>query len=75
MNIRKIYAEKKETKPLKYKYDTRMVVTYPIPTYEGIRKWSLRKGISMQDLQRKAAEFYLSHLEMDFIETQKIKKI
>ena len=62
-------------KPLKYKYDTRMVVTYPIPSYEGVRKWSLRKGISMQDFQRKAVEFYLNHLEMDFIQLQKEKKL
>lgn len=65
----------KEKKPLKLKYDTRMVVSYPVSTYEGIRKWSLRKGISMQDFQRKAAEFYLTHLEQDFIELQKQKKL
>jgi hypothetical protein len=61
----------KVKKPLKYKYDTRMVVSYSDESYEGVRKWSLRKGISMQDLQRKAMEFYLNHLEMDYIQLQK----
>ena len=65
----------KEKKPLKYKYDTRMVVSYPTSSYEGVRKWSLRKGISMQDFQRKAVEFYLNHLDMDYIQLQKEKKI
>lgn len=64
----------KEKTPLKLKYDTRMVVSYPISTYEGVRKWSLRKGISMQDFQRKAAEFYIQHLEMDNMELQKFNK-
>jgi hypothetical protein len=64
----------KEKKPQKYKYDTRMIVTYPISTYEGVRKWSLRKGISMQDFQRKAVEFYIQHLDMDNMDFQNIKK-
>ncbi len=64
-----------EKKKLKLKYDTRMVVSYPDEMYEGVRKWSLRKGISMQDLQRKAMEFYLNHLELDFIQLQKEKKL
>jgi hypothetical protein len=63
----------KEKTQLKLKYDTRMVVSYPVSTYEGIRKWSLRKGISMQDFQRKAAEFYVQHLELDNIESQNFK--
>jgi hypothetical protein len=29
----------------------------------------------MQDLQRKAMEFYLNHLEMDYIQFQKEKKL
>lgn len=57
----------KEKKPLKLKYDTRMVVSYPISVYEGIRKWSFRKGISMQEFQRKCAEFYVNSLEQDEI--------
>jgi hypothetical protein len=65
--------EKEKTK-LKLKYDTRMVVSYPNEMYEGVRKWSLRKGISMQDFQRKAMEFYLNHLEMDYMQLQKEKK-
>jgi hypothetical protein len=65
--------EKQKSK-LILKYDTRMVVSYPISTYEGIRKWSLRKGISLQDFQRKAAEFYIQHLDMDNMDFQNIKK-
>lgn len=59
----------------KYKYDNRIRVSYPNEMYEGVRKWSYRKGISITDFQRKAVEFYLNHLEMDFIESQKIKKL
>ena len=66
--------EKAKTK-LKLKYDTRMVVSYPNEMYEGVRKWTYRKGISAQDLQRKAMEFYLNHLEMDYIQLQKEKKL
>jgi hypothetical protein len=66
--------EKEKTK-LKLKYDTRMVVSYPNEMYEGVRKWSLRKGISMQDFQRKSVEFYLNHLEMDYIQLQKEKRL
>jgi hypothetical protein len=64
----------KEKKPLKLKFDNRMMVSYPKETYEGIRKWSYRKGISIQDFQRKAAEFYLSHLDQDEMQSQKFKK-
>ena len=58
----------------KYKYDNRMRVSYSNSLYEGVRKWSYRKGISMQDFQRKAVEFYIQHLEMDNMEFQNIKK-
>jgi hypothetical protein len=64
----------KEKSQLKLKYDTRMVVSYPIYMYEGVRKWSHRKGISMQDFQRKAVEFYIQHLDMDNMDFQNIKK-
>ena len=57
----------KEKKIQKYKYDTRMVVSYPLEIYELIRKWSFKKGISMQEFQRKCAEFYTSMLEQDEI--------
>jgi len=66
--------EKAKTK-LKLKYDTRMVVSYPNEMYEGVRKWTYRKGIYAQDLQRKAMEFYLNHLEMDYIQLQKERKL
>ena len=61
---------------IKLKFDNRIRVSYPNDVYEGVRKWTYRKGISAQDLQRKAMEFYLNHLEMDYIQLQKeIKKI
>lgn len=65
----------KPKNPSKYKYDNRIKVSYPNEMYESIRKWTFRKGISAHDFQRKAIEFYLNHLEMDFIESQKIKKV
>ena len=43
------------------------MVSYPRDVYELIRKWSYRKGISMQEFQRKCAEFYTSSLEQDDI--------
>ena len=51
-----------------------MRVSYPNYIYEGVRKGSYRKGISMQDFQRKACEFYVQHLEMDNMDFQNIKK-
>lgn len=65
----------KQKNLLKLKYDNRLRVSYPNEMYEGIRKWTYRKGISAQDLQRKAVEFYLNHLEMDYIQLQKEKKL
>lgn len=65
----------KQKNLLKLKYDNRLRVSYPNEMYEGIRKWTYRKGISAQDLQRKAMEFYLNHLELDFIQLQKEKKL
>jgi hypothetical protein len=65
----------KEKSTSKYKFDNKIKVTYPNDMYEGIRKWTYRKGISAQDLQRKAMEFYLNHLEMDYIQFQKEKKL
>ena len=64
----------KEKSKITTKYDNRMRVSYPDSLYEGVRKWSYRKGISIQDFQRKAAEFYIQHLEMDNMEFQNIKK-
>ena len=64
-----------EKKPqTKLKFDNKMKVSYPDSLYEGVRKWSYRKGISMQDFQRKATEFYIQHLEMDNMDFQNIKK-
>jgi hypothetical protein len=59
---------KKPKTELKLKYDNRMMVSYPKEIYEGVRKWSYRKGISMQEFQRKCAEFYISVLEQDNID-------
>ena len=71
----KLMQQKKEKTILKLKYNNRIQVSYPNDMYEGVRKWSYRKGISVQDFQRKAVEFYLNHLDMDYIQLQKEKKI
>jgi hypothetical protein len=51
----------------KYKYDNKCMVSYPTNLYLEARKWATRKSISIQDLQRKAMEFYLNHLNHDSI--------
>jgi len=51
----------------KYKYDNKCMVSYPDEMYLEARKWANKKGISIQDLQRKAVEFYLNHLNHDSI--------
>ncbi len=58
---------KSEKTGAKYKYDNRCQVSYPDAMYLLARKWANRKGISIQDLQRKAMEFYLNHLTHDEI--------
>jgi|DEB19_MinimDraft_3_1074340.scaffolds.fasta_scaffold02197_13 hypothetical protein len=58
---------KSEKTGAKYKYDNRCQVSYPDAMYLLARKWATRKGISIQDLQRKAMEFYLNHLTHDEI--------
>ena len=58
---------KSEKTGAKYKYDNRCQVSYPDAMYLLARKWATRKGISIQDLQRKAMEFYLNHLNHDAI--------
>lgn len=70
----KDFLGKKDKKPFRMKFDTSLRVSYPVGVYEDLRKWSFRKGITMQDFQRRAAEFYINHLEQDFIQTQKEKK-
>ena len=49
----------------KVKYDNRCQVSYPDSMYLEVRRWATKKGISIQDLQRKAVEFYLNHLNHD----------
>ena len=51
----------------KYKYDNKCMVSYPDSMYIEARKWANKKGISVQDLQRKAMEFYINHLDHDSI--------
>lgn len=51
----------------KVKYDNNCRVSYPDAMYLLARKWANRKGVSIQDLQRKAMEFYLNHLNHDAI--------
>lgn len=51
----------------KYKYDNRCQVSYPDSLYLEARKWAIKKGISIQDMQRKAMEFYVNHLNHDAI--------
>jgi len=52
---------------VKTKYDNKFMVSYPDEMYLEARKWANKKGISLQDLQRKAMEFYLNHLNHDSI--------
>jgi hypothetical protein len=52
---------------VKTKYDNKCMVSYPDAMYLEARKWANRKGISIQDLQRKAMDFYLTHLNHDEI--------
>jgi len=58
---------------LRTKYDNRCRVSYPDGLYELVRKWSMRKGINIQDFQRKAAEFYVEHLEQSDVVPDRIK--
>jgi hypothetical protein len=51
----------------KYKYDNKCMVSYPTNLYLEARKWATRKSISIQDLQRKAMDFYINHLNHDAI--------
>ena len=56
-----------EKSGVKTKYDNKCMVSYPTPLYLEARKWANKKGVSIQDLQRKAMEFYLNHLNHDAI--------
>ena len=50
---------------VKTKYDNKCMVSYPTPLYLEARKWANKKGWSIQDLQRKAMDFYINHLNHD----------
>ena len=52
------------------KYDNSFCVSYNDEIYEKIRRHSFRKKISLQEFQRKAMEFYITHLEHDDIQTK-----
>jgi hypothetical protein len=56
-----------EKSGVKTKYDNKCMVSYPTPLYLEARKWANRKGLSIQDLQRKAMDFYINHLNHDSI--------
>ena len=45
------------------KYDNRFKVSYTAEMYIRARKWAMTKGVSIQDIQRLAMEYYLNHLE------------
>jgi len=50
---------------VKTKYDNKCMVSYPDALYLDARKWANRKGVSIQDMQRKAMDFYINHLNHD----------
>ena len=50
---------------VKTKYDNKCMVSYPDALYLEARKWANRKSISIQDMQRKAMDFYVNHLNHD----------
>lgn len=45
------------------KYENKFKVSYPDEMYMRARKWAMSKGVSIQDIQRLAMEYYLNHLE------------
>lgn len=58
---------KTEKTGVKTKYDNKCMVSYPDALYLEARKWATKKGISIQDLQRRAMDFYINHLNHDAI--------
>ena len=45
------------------KYENKFKVSYPDEMSMRARKWAMSKGVSIQDIQRLAMEYYLNHLE------------
>jgi len=45
------------------KYENKFKVSYPDEMYIRARKWAMTKGVSIQDIQRLAMEYYLNALE------------
>lgn len=45
------------------KYENKFKVSYPDEMYMRARKWAMSKGVSIQDIQRLAMEYYLNALE------------
>ena len=58
---------KTEKTGVKTKYDNKCMVSYPDALYLEARKWANKKSISIQDLQRRAMDFYVNHLNHDAI--------
>lgn len=46
----------------KPKYDNRCTVSYPDALYKEARKHALKKGLSIQEFQRRAMEHYIDTL-------------
>lgn len=68
MNIHaKEITEKKERekgpREGQLKYDNRFRVSYPNDMYLRARRWAMIKGVSIQDIQRLAMDYYLNHLD------------
>lgn len=49
-----------ERKKIKYKYDNCVRVSYPTKMYVLVREQAMKESLSIQDLQRKAMDYYLT---------------
>jgi hypothetical protein len=45
-----------------YKYKNKCMMSYPDALYDECRRWSLKKSLSIQEMQRRAMEHYLDYL-------------
>jgi len=52
-----------ERKKIKYKYDNCVRVSYPTKMYVLVREQAMKESLSIQDLQRKAMDYYLTFAE------------
>jgi len=60
MKAHMIGLEEIERKKVKYKYDNCVRVSYPTKMYVLIREQAMKESLSIQDLQRKAMDYYLT---------------